>query len=130
MTDEEREAKKVLAIELLKSLKDCIATIDEGIPNLCQQILEGEKHINDLIGVVREEDLLTRTHNIALDQFEEIIYPPTVANNQQLFFEALGEIQQQKTVTALDIEWLEKLSITSAQLTQDALLDLKQRTAH
>ena len=130
MTDAERETARTRAIELLTAIKNRADTLNAGVPELCEQMLKGDKVIKDLVEVIREHDELKRTYNVALEQFNKIVYPPSVENNQQLFFEALDEVKEQKVVTTNDINLLESLVIASDQVTQDALIEFKQRVAH
>ena len=80
--------------------------------------------------VIKEAELLRQTFDVALAQFEAIVFPDSVQNNRQLFFEALDTVKQQRAVTEHDIDLLENLVISSDQVTQDALTEFKQRAAH
>ena len=130
MTDEERESKRVVAVEMLKIVANQVNALENSIPEICEQILGGGKAFGDLMDVIKEADLLRQTHDVALAEFEAIVFPDSVQNNRQLFFEALDSVKQQRVVTAHDIDLLENLVISSDQVTQDALTEFKQRAAH
>ena len=130
MTDEEREAAKVRAIDILECLETQINEAEAGIPEACRQTLFEGKDLTQVFTAVGEALVTREVYSVVQENFTNLVSTDSEKNNRHLFFEALDQIKQKKVVTAHDIDWLDDLVILSDQVTQDALIELKQRVAH
>ena len=130
MTDEEREAAKVRAIDILDILENQINETEAGIPELCRQTLFEGKDLTQVFTAVGEALVTRQVYSVVQENFTSLVSTDSEKNNRHLFFEALDQIKQKKVVTVQDIDWLDDLVISADQVTQDALIELKHRVAH